>query len=207
MLYTVFFFFILWLSLILSSLLFLVYPLFFLPYLKRYRKPWIGFWTRRWAKFTLFLSGSKVEVTGKENIPDTSPFAIVSNHQGYMDIPVLMSIFPYPLSFVTKKELLKVPFINLWILALNCLVIDRKRALNSYRKISEKLKEPGMNPIIIFPEGTRSKGSTENPRKKGGINLIDESGIKKIHVKIEGTFKIWEEEKKIKPATIHVRIS
>jgi len=207
MLHTFFFFFVLWLSLILSIILFLVSPFFFLPYLKKYRKTWIGFWTRLWAKFTLFLSGSEVKVSGRENIPSSLPFAIISNHQGYMDIPVLMSVFPYPLSFITKKELLKAPFINLWILALDCLIIDRKRPLNSYRKISKKLEKPNMNPIIIFPEGTRSRSSTESLRKKGGISLIEKSGMRKIHVKIEGTYKVWEEEKKIKPATIHVQIS
>lgn len=123
-----------------------------------------------------------------------------------MDIPVLMSIFPFPLSFIAKKELLKAPFINLWILALECMIIDRKRPLVSYRKISEKIKRPNANPIIIFPEGTRSKGNNELPRKKGGVKLIEDSGIKMVNVKIEGTYRVWEENRKITPSKIKVHI-
>lgn len=207
MLHTVLFFFLLWLSLILSILLFIVFPLFYLPGLRKFRKSYIGFWTRQWARFAVFLSGSKIVVSGKENIPDRIPFAIISNHQGYMDIPVLMTIFPYPLSFITKRELLKVPFINLWILALDCLLIDRRKPLASYRKISGKLNKSNANPIIIFPEGTRSQGSMELPRKKGGINLIETSGIRKVNVKIDGTYRIWEESGRIKPAIIRVEIN
>jgi len=206
MIRSVFFFFFLWLSLILSMVLFIPFPLFLIPVFKKLKNKYVGFWTRHWAGFSLFLSGSKIHVNGRENIPDQGSFVIIANHQGFMDIPVLMKIFPYPLSFVTKKELLKVPLINLWILALNCLVIDRRRPYEAYKRISSRMADRSGNPVIIFPEGTRSRGEKAGQWKKGGLKIIHESGITEIMVKISGSYKIWEEKGRIVPALIDIEI-
>jgi 1-acyl-sn-glycerol-3-phosphate acyltransferase len=123
-----------------------------------------------------------------------------------MDIPVLMTLFPWPLSFVAKKELLKAPIINLWILALDCVILDRQKPFDSFRRISERLQKKGKNPVIIFPEGTRSRGKNEGKWKQGGIKLIKEAGIPIVKVKIEGSYKIWEENARISPADVWVEI-
>lgn len=201
---TIFFFAIMWLSLLASILLFLPFPLFLIPGLKRTRGRYVYLCTSGWAGLMLRLTGSKVTVTGKEHIPAVAPFVIISNHQGYMDIPLLMRVFPYPLSFVAKKELLKVPIINLWLLALDCIMIERSRALQSYKRLATRLKKGKGNPVLLFPEGTRSRGPVEGKFKKGGLKLVEDSGVPWIFVSIEDSYKIWEESGRIKPARIRV---
>jgi 1-acyl-sn-glycerol-3-phosphate acyltransferase len=195
-----------WLSLLVSLLLFLPFPLFQVPGLKRFQKKYVHFCTSKWAQLMLALSGSRIIVNGKENIPGTPPFAILSNHQGYMDIPILMSIFPYSLSFVAKRELLTVPIINFWLLALECLAIDRSRPHFSQKKIAVRIKKKDGNPIILFPEGTRSRGSVPGKWKKGGMKAVEDSGVPRIFVRIEGSYKIWEETGMIRPAEVTVTI-
>lgn len=207
MLRTVFFFFILWVSLFFSLIVFLPFPLFYAFGFKEAKREYIWFCTHYWARFVIFLTGSKIQVEGRDMIPGKLPFVILSNHQGFMDIPVLMAVFPYPLSFVAKKELLGVPLINLWLISLQCLTIDRKKPFKAHQKISERLSRENKNPLIIFPEGTRSRSPKEGIRKKGGINLVEKSGIPEIYVRINGTYKLWEEDGKIKPAKIEVKIS
>lgn len=207
MLRTVFFFFILWLSLLVSLILFLPFPLFFAGRLNKTRRKYVWFCTHNWARFAVFLSGSKIKAKGRDKIPGTLPFVILSNHQGLMDIPVLMAVFPHPLSFVAKKELLNVPFINLWIISLQSLTIDRKKPFRAHKKISDRLGSENKNPLIIFPEGTRSRSQKEGTRKKGGIDLVERSGMPVVYVRINGTYKIWEEYGKIRPAEIDVKIS
>lgn len=203
---TIFFFSLLWLSLLFSILLFIPFPFLRIPGLRKYKQDYVAFCTGKWAELTLFLSGSAVEVEGRENIPHKTPFVIISNHQGYMDIPVLMKVFPDPLSFITKKELLRVPIINLWILALECINIDRKKPLTSYRKISERLHKPGGNPILLFPEGTRSRGKEQKPWKKAGMDVIKGVDIQRVYVQVDGTYRIWEEKNRIHPARVKVSI-
>ena len=58
-----------------------------------------GVLCRRWADSTrvcipffnvLFkLSGIKVEIVGKENIPDHKKFVLIANHQSFLDINVI----------------------------------------------------------------------------------------------------------------------
>ena len=204
---TFLFYFLLWLSLLLSTILFIVFPLFLLPGTKKFRRKYISFWTRNWSRMAISLSGSKVIAEGIENIPVKGSFAIISNHQGYMDIPVLISVFPGPLSFVAKKEILYLPFLNFWLLAQECIWIDRKKPLRSYRKIEKRLRDRPGNPLIIFPEGTRSRSAEEKPWKQGGLRLLERAGIPVVYVKIMGTYKIWEEKNRIMPAEIHVKIS
>jgi 1-acyl-sn-glycerol-3-phosphate acyltransferase len=208
MIRTIFFFFLTWLTLILSIVVFIPFPLFYLTKepLKTARK-YIWFWAHYWSRFAIFLSGSKLVIEGKENIPEDPHFAILSNHQGLMDIPVLLACFPYSLSFVAKKELINVPFINLWLLAQECLLIDRSKPFSAHKKIARHLSRENSKPLIIFPEGTRSRSQKEGRRKKGGIHLVKNSGIPVIYTRINGSYRIWEEKKRIRPALIEVKIT
>ncbi|MFW5644377.1 MAG: lysophospholipid acyltransferase family protein [Bacteroidota bacterium] len=207
MLRTVFFFVFLWLSLLMSLFLLLPLPVFYAGGFIRLKRKYIWFFTHYWSRFILFLAGTDLKVINKEKIPDTLPFVVLSNHQGFMDIPVLMAVFPYPLSFLAKRELLSVPLINLWLISLQCLTINRKKPFKAHKKLSGRLRHNNLNPLVIFPEGTRSRSPKEGIRKKGGIHLVEESGIPVVYVRILGTYKIWEEERKVKPAEVEVKIS
>ena len=202
---TIIFFIVLWLSLFLSLILFIPFIFFLFPFMLRIRHSYIGYCTNKWAKMIILVSGTKIVLEGHEKIPADPDFVIISNHQGYMDIPVLMSIFPFQLSFIAKKELLMVPIINLWLLALNSIQINRKKPLKSYYKIEEKLKNRH-NPLILFPEGSRSRGKDIGKTKKGGVDLVLKSGKRMLKVHINGSYKTWELNKKITPSEVRVII-
>ncbi len=204
---TVSFFFLIWLSLFLSIILFIPFPVFFLGNMKKAKRKYIWFCAHNWSRFALFLSGSELIVDGTENIPNEPHFVILSNHQGFMDIPILLAVFPYPVSFVAKKELLGIPLINLWLLSLECLTIDRAKPIKAQNKISKRLKQENKNPLVIFPEGTRSRSEAEGSRKKGGINLVQKSGIPVLYVRISGSYKIYEERGRIQPSQVKVKIT
>jgi 1-acyl-sn-glycerol-3-phosphate acyltransferase len=202
---TILFFLVLWLSLFLSLLLFIPYLFLLFPFQRSVRNHYIAYCTRTWAKMILFVTGTRIKLKGQDNIPKDPDFVVISNHQGNMDIPVLMSIFPFPLSFIAKKELMVIPIINLWLLALNSININRRKPIKSYYKIEEKLTGR-FNPLILFPEGSRSRGQKEGNVKKGGLSLIEKSGKKVVKVNIDGSYKIWELHKKITPADVNVII-
>lgn len=200
---TFIFFLVLWISLFLSLILFLPYLFIFHTGTKmRY----IAYWTRNWARLIVLITGSKVKIEGIEHIPENPDFIIISNHQGNMDVPILTSIFPYALSFIAKKELVKIPLVNLWLLALDSILIDRSAPVKSYHKLEMAMKKKRHNPIILFPEGTRSRKSTAGKNRKGGISLAKKSNKPILWVEISGSYQIWEEKKRIKPSVVHVHI-
>lgn len=207
MIRTITFFIILWLSLFLSILLFLPYLFLLPPFFREQRLRYLWFFTSGWSKMILLITGSRVKVTGKEFIPENPDFIIVSNHQAYMDIPLLMSVIPYPLSFVAKRELRWMPFINLWLFALDAILIDRSKSVNAYHLLKKQFFIKRDNPLLLFPEGSRSKAAGNGKNKKGGLKLADESGKAILKIELEGSYRIWEKERKIQPADVSININ
>lgn len=160
----------------------------------------------KWAKTMVSLAGGTVEVIGIENIPQDKPVLFASNHQGNFDIPLLLSNIPKPIGFVAKVELEKLPIINTWMKLIECVFIDRKDMRQSLRTISTatEILKSGQS-MVIFPEGTRSKGGEMQPFKPGSLRLAQKAGTPIVPVSISGSYKLMEgNNNRIKPA--HVKI-
>ena len=59
--------------------------------------------------------------------------------------------------------------------------------------------------MVIFPEGTRSKGGPHHEFKPGSFKLAFMSGAPIVPVTIDGTWRIYEGQKKVKKGQ-HVRL-
>ena len=59
---------------------------------------------RWWTTSVLVLAGVRVTVIGKENLPSANA-VFVANHQGYFDIPVLLTSLNTAHPMVAKQEL------------------------------------------------------------------------------------------------------
>lgn len=161
-----------------------------------------------WAKFVMKLTGARVNVIGIENIPKDQTVLFVSNHQSNFDIPLLMSCIDIPKGFIAKKELEKWPIINTWMKYIHCIFMDR----NNLRKSAESIVE-GINllksgySMVIFPEGTRSKGKPVAEFKGGSFKLATKSKCAIVPITINGTYKLLEQNNnKIKAADIELII-
>ncbi len=161
-----------------------------------------------WALRLMKLAGASMEVTGKENIPE-GPVVFAANHQGYADIPLLLTQLDKPNPLIAKKELEKVPLLRDWMTELNCIFIDRdnaRQAMDSLKKANELLSE-GYS-VCIFPEGTRSKGGEIKDFKGGTIRLATRAKVPIVPCCIEGTYNMLEANKgfKITPAKLQLHI-
>jgi 1-acyl-sn-glycerol-3-phosphate acyltransferase len=67
---------------------------------------------KEWSQSLVKLSGSKITVSGEENIPKDTAVLFVSNHQGNFDIPLLLGYLQKPKAFISKIEVKKMPFIG-----------------------------------------------------------------------------------------------
>lgn len=160
----------------------------------------------RWARNMVRLTSSKIEVMGVENIPDRNVL-FVSNHQGNFDIPILMGYVPKLKGFVAKVELEKMPIVSGWMKKLGCLFLDRKDPRQSLKVIIKGiglLKEG--HTLVVFPEGTRSKGTTMGEFKKGSLKLAIKSGVPIVPLTIEGSYKMLEEKKRIRKTNVNITV-
>lgn len=164
--------------------------------------------TSKWALSQLKYSGAEVKVYGQENIPKDIPVVFISNHQGNFDIPLLMSYIDKPKGFIAKIETLKIPIVRTWMTYIHCVFMDRSNLRKSATAIIEgvKLIKEGHS-LVIFPEGTRSKGGPLGEFKAGSFKLATKSKAPIIPITINGTYKLMEANgNKIKPATVEVYI-
>jgi 1-acyl-sn-glycerol-3-phosphate acyltransferase len=158
-----------------------------------------------WGRFLLAVIGCKVAVSGRENIPRKGSVCFVSNHCGICDILLVLGYAGRPFGFVAKKELLFIPILDIWILILGGLFIDRKnfrKALKTINTGVERIKSGGA--MIIFPEGHRSRGMGLLPFHPGSLKLATQSLATIIPVAITGTYDLYEKKNRVNPCPLSI---
>ena len=144
----------------------------------------------KWANRLLNLAGAKIETTGRENIPE-GPVVFAVNHQGYFDIPLMLTQMDKPNPLIAKKEIKKIPLIRGWMEELRCIFIDREDARQSMDclKLAQEMLKEG-DSVTIFPEGTRNNGGELGEFKAGAIRVATRAKVPIIPVCIEGSYKL-----------------
>jgi len=134
---TILFYTAMWVPLVLGFPIALIYILMVKLGLGRFLEGFIHFGSSNWAKLVLKTTGSTIKIVGLENIPNEKGLCFVGNHQSAVDILIILSVLPVTVGYIAKKQLLYYPFLNLWIIALRSVYIDRgnvKKALLSIKK-------------------------------------------------------------------------
>lgn len=161
-----------------------------------------------WAAHVLNYVGAKVNVVGRENIPKETCL-YVANHQGFFDIPITVYSLDKTVGFIAKKELLKFRILTYWMQQIHCIFMDRSNVRESIKAINEGIDAlKNGHSLVIFPEGTRSKGPRIGEFKKGSLKLALKSGVPIVPVAIDGSYKLREgnEKNRIKSAEVKVTI-
>lgn len=148
-----------------------------------------------WAfNVVIFISGIKRTVIGEENVPKDQAVLYVGNHRSIFDIVLAYPRVPNPTGFIAKKEILKVPLLNIWMIYMDCLFLDRsdiRKGLEMVLTAIDKVKN-GIS-IFIYPEGTRNK--TDAPLgefHKGSFKIAQKSGCPIVPVVINHSDEIFE---------------
>ena len=161
-----------------------------------------------WASHVLNYVGAKINVIGKENVPEGTCL-YVANHQGFFDIPIIISSLDNSVGFIAKKELLKLKVLTYWMSQMHCIFMDRSNVRESIKAINEGIEnlKNGYS-MVIFPEGTRSKGPKVGEFKKGSLKLALKSGVPIVPIAIDGSYKLREgnEKSRIKSGEVKVTI-
>lgn len=143
-----------------------------------------------WARRAAGLAGARVTLSGLEKIPGDRPVLYVANHQGALDIPILMGYLPGTPGFLAKKELFKIPVLSYWMRRIGCIPVDRERPRNARRQLQEAAdKVQAGRRLVLFPEGTRSRDpeGRMNPFKRGSLRLASDAGAVVVPVTVEGS--------------------
>lgn len=132
-----------------------------------------------------------VTVRGQENVKDvTGAYVVVANHSSHLDTPLIMGGLPRHMVRYLAAGAAADYFFDIWwrrgLTALFFNAFPVQRTKGGIRSISAKsLLQRGI-PLLVFPEGTRSKDGTFGPFKPGAAALASSVGVPIVPVAIVG---------------------
>ena len=145
------------------------------------------------ALFKIF--GIKLNVVGKENIPQCTDYVLIANHQSFLDINVLWPAIAIT-SFIAKGELWHIPVFG-WVLTrIGCIPVNRKdpRKNAGMGKLVKERLENGYT-ITVFPEGHRSADGKMLPFQNGIFRMAKENHFNLLPVTLINTGKVLSKTK------------
>jgi len=139
------------------------------------------------------ISGTRLTVIGKENVPADQAVLYICNHRSFFDTVLMFPLMNNPTSIMAKKEMEKVPVISRWMRLVNCQFLDRDDIRQGLKCILNSIAlVKGGESVCIFPEGTRSKTNEMGEFKEGSFKVAQKSGCLIVPVAISNTDNILE---------------
>ena len=156
----------------------------------------VSFWTPQrfrswlcfsWCSFAVWIArpicGIRVEVEGRENIPD-EPCVVMLKHTSTFETYWHVTLFPKTV-WVLKKESMSVPIVGWAIaLALDPIAIDRSSGASAVKQVirqgSDRLAAGTW--VSVFPEGTRMPPGKTRTYGISGAALARDANVKILPV-------------------------
>ena len=144
---------------------------------------WLGWMSFGAAYRTLF----GLRVIGNENLIKAGPVLIASNHQSFLDPPLIGNLYKTEMVYFARKTLFK--GFGKWLYPQwNAIPIDQEKPDTSSMKAAiRKLKEGWR--VLVFPEGQRTLDGSINEAAPGIGMIAAKAGVPIQPVRIFGADK------------------
>ncbi|HEY7349214.1 MAG TPA: lysophospholipid acyltransferase family protein [Ktedonobacterales bacterium] len=134
----------------------------------------------------------RLRVAGVQNVPQTGPVILVSNHLNWTDIPMIGLRVKRRTHFMAKSELFQKAPLKWLVIGLGAFPVRRGEADRQAIKQADDVLKAGQV-LVIFPEGTRSRSRKMKEGLAGVALIAMRSGAPIVPVGIYGSerFKPW----------------
>ena len=175
------------------------------------RIPPRGDWTRRlsrlWARIILWSAFVRVKVEGVARVPADGPVVFMSNHESWLDIPVLLLAVPGQVRFLAKSSLFSIPFLGWAMRAMGFIPVDRENrrtAIKSFETAAARIRAG--RSVLLFPEETRTPDGRLLEFQRGGFLIALKAGLPIVPVGLDGARRCMPKHTYVvRPGTITVR--
>ncbi|HET7294585.1 MAG TPA: AMP-binding protein [Vicinamibacteria bacterium] len=154
----------------------------------------------------LRLVGCRLSSDGLDRLPANGPLLLASNHASYSDVPALLALLPRPFLFVAKKEVLRWPFIGMFVKRAGHLTVDRfdaQQGVADASRVATAL-EAGCS-VLVFPEGTFTGAAGLRPFRLGAFKTAVETGTPIVPLALTGTRRVLRDGAWLpRPGRVHL---
>lgn len=129
--------------------------------------------TTYWVGHTIFRAAAKAffryQVVGRDKLVTDGPVLIASNHESFLDPPLVGIAYDDSVYYLARKTLFKGP--TKWLYPRwNAIPVDQEAPdMSSLKKIIKILKDGEQ--VVVFPEGARTLTGKLQPGE-AGVGLI-----------------------------------
>jgi len=159
----------------------------------------------RWLARLIFLSLTRFQVIGQENIPEGEPLLVVGNHFHFADPVAMIRVTPWPLEFIGG---FRMPFAPKWITWIPKLwgyhAVHRGTGSREALRNAESVLHQG-GVLGIFPEGG-SWATVLRPPRPGTAFLAVRTGARILPLGFDGLLDVFPSLRRGRRARVTVRI-
>jgi 1-acyl-sn-glycerol-3-phosphate acyltransferase len=167
----------------------------------RGEEPEVFYWVVKAILMPLLKVLYRPWTEGLENIPETGPAIIASNHLSFLDSIFMPLLVPRRVTFLAKSDYFTEPGLKgllkkMFFTGVGQVPIDRSGGRASHAALDtgiDILKEGKL--LGIYPEGTRSPDGRLYRGKVGVARMALEAGVPVIPVAMIGTFEVQPQGK------------
>lgn len=160
-----------------------------------------------WLFFKVFLKTYMgFKVIGRSNVPNKGAFIFASNHQSYFDPIILGTSIYRSLNYLAKDDLFRNPVASWALHTVQSIPVRREEG--DLRAIKDSIRVLSCGkPLVIFPEGSRSKDGFLQKAKPGIGFIAAKTRVPVIPAYIEGSFEAMPRginTLKRRPVTVYI---
>jgi 1-acyl-sn-glycerol-3-phosphate acyltransferase len=146
--------------------------------------------------FPMMTLGFSLRSAGSRYMPASGPVLLISNHESYFD-PLLVGLaVRRQISYLARKSLFRNRFFAWLISNLGAVPIDLDGMGREGLQISSDILKAG-NPLLIFPEGERSRLGNLQPFKGGMMLILKKCPVPVLPIGIAGAFESFPLHRKL----------
>ncbi len=145
-------------------------------------------------------------IEGAEQVPQTGPLVVASNHASFFDPPLVANCVRRPVAFMAKEELFEVPVLKQAIELYGAYPVKRDAADRSALRAAMQALKDGWA-VGIFLQGTRTPDGQITDPKLGAAAVAAQLQAPLLPISLWGTERILPSGSKLpRPVPVTVRI-
>lgn len=155
---------------------------------------------RGWARGILLICGVRVRVRGLDQVDLGQHYVYVSNHQSYLDIPIVFGHLPVDFRIMAKASLFPIPFFGWHLQRTGHLPIGRTNVYADARRLLQAVNyiREGRS-VVVYPEGGRSVSGGLEEFRTGIFLAALKVGAPLVPITIRGSRRV------LSPRSWHIR--